>query len=33
MTKPSEPVPDVAHCGHGGLHSRGLTLEGEMHGS
>lgn len=32
MPRASEPVPDIAYYGDGGLQSRGFTLDGEMHG-
>jgi len=33
MSKPSEPVPDIAYYATGAIQSRGFTLGGEMHGA
>ena len=33
MPNSSEPVPDIAYYGDGGIQSRGFTLDGEMHGA
>jgi antitoxin component YwqK of YwqJK toxin-antitoxin module len=33
VTKPHEPVPDVAFYTTGTIQSRGSTLDGEMHGA
>ena len=33
MAKQSQPVPDVAHYGDGGVRYRGFQLDGRMHGA
>ena len=32
MSKPAEPVPDVAYYPNGAVRYRGFQLDGEMHG-